>query len=212
MTPNPPIPPIDADDDTLRRHLAAAETPALLMALVHLTGDTSLLREQDRSNGWLLRPQGGLDPGAQEEIRATALDVLSRLRDGALTSPGPPDRDLLRQITGWALGGDVEELLPLVAEEIVPPGADPKAPDWHLEAVAPGRELHAAVIGAGMSGLLAAHRLSQAGVDVTVYEKNPDVGGTWFENTYPGCRVDVASHLYNYSFARTHDWPDHFCT
>jgi 4-hydroxyacetophenone monooxygenase len=61
-----------------------------------------------------------------------------------------------------------------------------------------------------MSGLVAAHRLRQAGLDVTVLEKNDDVGGTWFENTYPGCRVDVSNHFYSYSFAQRVDWPDHF--
>ena len=66
-----------------------------------------------------------------------------------------------------------------------------------------------AVVGAGMSGLLAAHRLRQAGIDVVVLEKNADVGGTWLENTYPGCRVDVANNLYSYSFAQT-AWPQHY--
>ena len=68
------------------------------------------------------------------------------------------------------------------------------------------------VIGAGMSGLLAAHRLQQAGVDYLVVEKNADVGGTWLENRYPGCRVDVPNHLYSYSFAQRDDWPQHFST
>jgi 4-hydroxyacetophenone monooxygenase len=45
-----------------------------------------------------------------------------------------------------------------------------------------------------------------------VYEKNPEVGGTWLQNTYPGCRVDVASHLFCYSFAQRDDWPQHFST
>ena len=63
-----------------------------------------------------------------------------------------------------------------------------------------------------MSGLLAAHRLRQAGIDVVVFEKNDDVGGTWLENTYPGCRVDVPSHLFCYSFAQRVDWPQHFST
>jgi 4-hydroxyacetophenone monooxygenase len=61
-----------------------------------------------------------------------------------------------------------------------------------------------------MSGLAAAHRLRQAGVEVTIFEKNTDVGGTWFENTYPGARVDVPNHLYSYSFAQTTEWPEFF--
>ena len=212
MTFNPPLRPIDVDDDTLRAHLRDAEVPALLMTVAHLTGDPSFLREDARSNGWLLRPQGGMSEWAQEEARESALAALARMRDDGTPQPPPPDERLLRRITSWALGPDTDDLVPLVAEEITPYGADPKAPAWDKADLAPDRDFHVSVIGAGMSGLLAAHRLAQAGVPFTVYEKNDDVGGTWFENTYPGCRVDVASHLYNYSFAGRSDWPDHFCT
>ena len=66
------------------------------------------------------------------------------------------------------------------------------------------------IIGAGMSGLAAGHRLAQAGVPFVIIEKNAEVGGTWCENQYPGCRVDVPNHLYSYSFAQRDDWPDHF--
>src|SRR5690606_27266523 len=68
------------------------------------------------------------------------------------------------------------------------------------------------VIGAGMSGILAGIRLKQADVPFVIIEKNPDVGGTWFENTYPGARVDVSNAFYSYSFAQKADWPTHFST
>jgi len=87
---------------------------------------------------------------------------------------------------------------------------DPRAPAWRLSDLAPERQLRVVVIGAGMSGLVAAHRLLQAGIDTVVMEKNPEVGGTWFENTYPGCRVDVPNYLYSYSFAQRDDWPQYF--
>ena len=66
-----------------------------------------------------------------------------------------------------------------------------------------------AVIGAGMSGILAAHRLTQAGIDCVVLDRNDDVGGTWLENTYPGCRVDVFNHVYCYSGEQRPDWPEY---
>ena len=53
-------------------------------------------------------------------------------------------------------------------------------------------------------------RLKQAGVPFAIIEKNADVGGTWFENTYPGARVDVANAFYSYSFAQKIDWPKYF--
>ena len=62
------------------------------------------------------------------------------------------------------------------------------------------------IIGAGMSGLCAAVRLKQAGVAFTLFEKNATVGGTWYENQYPGCGVDTPNHFYSYSFAPHHDW------
>ena len=56
------------------------------------------------------------------------------------------------------------------------------------------------------------HRLAQAGVEYEILEKNADVGGTWLENRYPGCRVDVPNHFYSYSFAQTSEWPQYFAT
>ena len=66
------------------------------------------------------------------------------------------------------------------------------------------------VIGCGMSGLLAAIRLQQAGIPYTVIEKNAGVGGTWWENTYPGARVDVGNHFYCYSFEPDDHWTEFF--
>ena len=43
-----------------------------------------------------------------------------------------------------------------------------------------------------------------------MFEKNADVGGTWLENVYPGCRVDVPNQLYSFSFAQTNDWVSRF--
>jgi cation diffusion facilitator CzcD-associated flavoprotein CzcO len=68
-----------------------------------------------------------------------------------------------------------------------------------------------AIIGSGFSGLGAAIRLQQAGQhDLVILERAQDVGGTWRDNTYPGCRCDVQSNLYSYSFALKPDWTESF--
>ena len=67
--------------------------------------------------------------------------------------------------------------------------------------------LDALIVGAGMSGMLAAIRLKQAGLGkLPILEKSEGVGGTWWSNRYPGCACDIPSHFYSYSFAPNPDW------
>jgi len=66
------------------------------------------------------------------------------------------------------------------------------------------------VIGCGQSGLLAGIRLQEAGIPFTIVEKNAGVGGTWWENSYPGARVDVGNHFYCYSFEPSDAWTEYF--
>ena len=62
------------------------------------------------------------------------------------------------------------------------------------------------VVGAGFGGIAAGVKLQHAGIHTfTIYESSLGVGGTWWDNTYPGAEVDVGSHLYSYSF-KSHDW------
>ncbi|WP_370417381.1 flavin-containing monooxygenase [Streptomyces sp. QH1-20] len=71
----------------------------------------------------------------------------------------------------------------------------------------PGRDTHVVVVGAGFSGIGAAVRLRRAGFhDVLLLEKGPQLGGTWRDNTYPGCACDVPSTLYSYSFTPGTAW------
>jgi cation diffusion facilitator CzcD-associated flavoprotein CzcO len=68
-----------------------------------------------------------------------------------------------------------------------------------------------AVIGSGFGGLGAAVRLRREGItDFVVLERAASVGGTWRDNSYPGCACDVPSHLYSFSFAPNPDWPRTF--
>ncbi|MHC0434312.1 flavin-containing monooxygenase [Streptomyces sp. O3] len=68
-----------------------------------------------------------------------------------------------------------------------------------------------AVIGSGFGGLGAAVRLRREGItDFVVLERAGAVGGTWRDNSYPGCACDVPSHLYSFSFAPNPDWPRTF--
>ncbi|MDQ1521094.1 MAG: 4-hydroxyacetophenone monooxygenase [Actinomycetota bacterium] len=204
--------PITEDDDVIRSALRYADVPALLPALAYATGDLTLLRPDLRPDpNRMLEP----DAGISEEQKATAYDLafdaLVALRDSGGQLAVPPGPDDLRAMLEFAVGGvDMEDYLQLFREELAVGGEDLRAPQWRKADLAPDRPFLVGIVGAGMSGLVAAHRLDQAGVPYVIIEKNDDVGGTWLENTYPGCRVDVPNHFYSYSFAQRDDWPQHF--
>jgi len=79
-------------------------------------------------------------------------------------------------------------------------------------APAPGvRDVRIGIVGAGFGGIAAAIRLRQQGIsDFVVFERAETLGGTWRDNTYPGCACDVESHLYSLSFAPWPDWTRKF--
>jgi 4-hydroxyacetophenone monooxygenase len=112
----------------------------------------------------------------------------------------------------FIVAGDVPaDYVPMMLEEMELDGKDQRSDAWGNEVPAQERAQHKVlVIGGGMSGVLAAYRLQEAGIPYVVIEKNASVGGTWFENRYPGARVDVGNHLYSYSFEPAHHWTQYF--
>lgn len=65
---------------------------------------------------------------------------------------------------------------------------------------------HAIIIGSGLGGLTAAIKLQEDGHTFDLIDRNPKVGGTWYENSYPGCACDVPVALYQLSFAQSINW------
>jgi 4-hydroxyacetophenone monooxygenase len=204
-----PIEPITVDDEFLRNALEDADVPALLPALAYITGDFSLLREDLRIDpALMMQDQGGLTPEQLADARKVALGALIRFRDSG-SIPGPPvEGERLTQIVEYMSGGvPIDHYMDMAHEELALWPDDERSAHWRKHDVAPDRDFLVAIIGAGMSGIVAAYRLEQAGVPYVVLDKNNDVGGTWLENTYPGCRVDIPNHYYSYSFAQRDDWP-----
>jgi cation diffusion facilitator CzcD-associated flavoprotein CzcO len=69
------------------------------------------------------------------------------------------------------------------------------------------RSLEVVIVGAGFGGIAAAVELRGHGIrNIRILEKAPELGGTWFYNSYPGAACDVPSHLYSFSFAQRRDW------
>ena len=204
---------ITADDDTLKAALAEAHVPSLMLALVHLTGDLDIIRGDIKPQTTLFigDPQGGLSEEEQKRVRDEAFDVLRAYRDGKRELPAAPSPEAMREMLDFVVGQDVsEDYVEFLTAELSLHGEDPYAQPALEDVPQAARErFHVLVIGAGMSGVLAGIRLKEAGIPFTIVEKNADVGGTWYENRYPGCRVDSPNHVYSYSF-RPQDWPQHF--
>lgn len=207
----PEILPIAETDAQLHAILndPGADLPPLLPALAYALGDTTLLpADLVLDPAKLLEEQGGWTADQQQRCRDLAVQGLTRLRDKGPAAA--PDDEHLGPIMNWLTGVELTgSYVPMLTEELAPSDQDLRAPDWHKDDIAPRRDFAVAIIGAGMSGILTAYRLRQAGVPFVVLEKNGGIGGTWLENTYPGCRVDVSNHVYCYSFMQKHDWPQY---
>ena len=213
MTLRHAIEPLPPDDETIRQALEDAHLRSLLPALAQITGDPSVLRDDLRPTPrGASGPAGRVAGGGRGRGDATlALRTLVAWRDAGSVVAEPPSPAAARRMIDYLLGEPVsDDYLPLLLEELAFADGDARAPRWRKEEIAAGRSLRVIVIGAGMSGVLAARRLRQAGIPCTVVEKNGDVGGTWFENTYPGARVDTPNHLYSYACAQKLDWPYHY--
>jgi 4-hydroxyacetophenone monooxygenase len=200
-------------DQAIDDALASAHLPALAAALAHLTGDETWLRPEWRPHYVPMdRTNIGVSVEEQARLKAAARQTIKAFLGGSLKPAGTPPPALIQRMMSFVAGVDIgEHYIPYLTDELAVEGVSSKDPDWSspkLKAAAKG--LKVLVIGAGMSGILAGIRLKQAGIPFEIVEKNADVGGTWLENTYPGCRVDSSNHMYSYSFEPNHQWPNYF--
>jgi 4-hydroxyacetophenone monooxygenase len=205
--------PITEDDAFIAEALRSASIPTLMMSMVHMSGDASLLRGDIRPGTAILgEAQGFMTDAEKDEIRARALEIIAAYRDRGCTLPDPPSSETVHEMMSFMVGEPVPaDYVPMMLEEMALDGEDARDVHWDHSVSADAKaSFPVLVIGAGMSGLLAAIRLKDLGIPYLVVEKNDGVGGTWYENTYPGCRVDIANHFYCYSFEPNHDWSEYF--
>lgn len=189
--------------------LEQVSIPTLLLSLVHITGDPRFIRDFKPAGIFLNEVQGFMSEEDKARARAAALPVITDYRDRGCPEPAPLPREVIKEMMDWAVCETVpDDYVPLLLEEIDLDGVDPRRPTpLDPEHAA---QLPVVVVGCGESGILAGIRLKQANIPFTIVEKNPGPGGTWWENTYPGARVDVANHFYCYSFEPSNDWTHFF--
>ncbi len=207
--------PFTDSDEQIVEHLRDVSVPTLLMSCVHMADDEAtrraILDGPLRPAGLFLNEvQGYMSEEDKAAARALALGIIRDYRDRGCPEPRPVEPAMLQQMMDWIAAAEVPgEYVPMMLEEMGLDGDDPREDDLRSDDAARAG-FPVIVIGAGQSGLLAAIRLKQAGIPFTVIEKNPGVGGTWWENSYPGARVDVGNHFYCYSFEPADHWSEFF--
>jgi 4-hydroxyacetophenone monooxygenase len=201
--------PFTTSDVQIAEALLDVSIPTLMLSLVHMSGDPGLIRGELKPAGLFLNEvQGYMSEEDKATVRKIALEVIAGYRDRGCPEPEPIGPELLQEMMQWLVCEPVPpEYVPMLLEEMELDGRDRRAARSTRK---PADDFPVVVIGCGESGLLAGIRLKEAGIPFTIVEKNAGVGGTWWQNTYPGARVDVGNHFYCYSFEPTDQWTHFF--
>lgn len=199
------------DRDTVHAAVVGGNIPCLLPVLYQLTGETRWLEAPyfpKHTSGFEELNSGGLPADIQDEIFAAATDAILDWANGKPIAHPTPSAAELTALMSAAMGEPIpESYAPMVAEHL---GFAPFEPASVGRKIAEHRpDFKVVIVGAGVSGLACAIDLAKAGVPYVILERNTHVGGTWWENTYPGARVDIPSDLYSYSFFPK-NWSENF--
>ena len=202
-----------ADDAVIEDAIAHADPMVLRGLIYQLTGDAEVA-----ATGVKTVQTGYFDvasPATEADVallRRKGVEFLKAYRDSGAGVIAIGPRERLAVSLGLMLGQTMEgENLQHHEDELA---IDPSVRSLHWrEKPDPARlkDFTVTVIGAGMGGLNAALQLRKAGFPFTVLEKNAGVGGTWWENRYPGARVDTPSRSYTHLFGVDFPYPNPFC-
>jgi 4-hydroxyacetophenone monooxygenase len=198
---------LDSRQELQQAALRETDFAPLLMAYVQLSGDESALDEYGR---YITGPWNWME-NAPPEARRELAGKISLAMQARQAPPALPEA-LLRRMMSVCVGQPVpEEYADLLKHEMQLAGTRQLEVRWRKRpADATLAGFRVAIIGAGESGICAGIKLLELGIPFVILEKNETVGGTWFENDYPGCGVDTPNHFYCYSFEPNHDWSRHF--
>jgi 4-hydroxyacetophenone monooxygenase len=197
-----------ATDEQIDDALQYASPMVLRGLLYQLTGDESVIAMKPGAAAKFVVGSELADPDDEVLIRQKAATFLKQYRDSGAgeIDLGPQSR--MRQSLSLTAGQEIPEVdFPIWVQETAldrwargvqwSGGKTPEA----------AKEFKVAVIGTGISGLNTAAQLKRAGIPFTVFEKNPEVGGSWYENRYPGARVDTPSRGYTHLISYDYPFP-----
>jgi 4-hydroxyacetophenone monooxygenase len=198
------------DSAQLRRALEQADLRVLLMVLYHYTGDRRWLEPPFRplrDVRLIADESAGLAPEVQDEIREAAAKILGN-PEAAPAFMDPGDERMVEMMSA-CLGEPVPaEYAPMMREEL---GFTSRDVAWRADRAPDAvSEREVLIVGAGVSGIALGARLEELGIPYTIVERHAQVGGTWYENQYPGCGVDTPNHAYSFSMGSRYRWRRYF--
>jgi 4-hydroxyacetophenone monooxygenase len=200
---------LHATDAEIEQHVQSGDPMTLRGLLYQLTGNAAIAATKlGETPGMILPLKALVDNEDIALVRAAAAAFLRAHREAGTPALGPGPIDRLPQSLSLAAGAEIPaEAIEFCIEEL---GIE-RIPRRHELRYRPPRttDFHVVVIGAGVGGINAAINLRESDIPFTVVEKNDGVGGTWHDNSYPGCRVDVPSLAYSHSFGLHYAW-DHW--
>ena len=205
---------LNASDEVIEDAVNRADVMVLRGLIYQLTGDQELVDVglKTISAGGFFVGRGPATDADTALIRRKAIEFLKAYRDSGAGEIGfgPPER------LATSIRMMFDEPLPdadmgMYIEELA---LDhwARALDWQREPSPEQlRDFTVTIIGAGMGGLNAAVHLKRAGIPYLHVEKNDGVGGTWYENRYPGARVDTPSRSYTHLYGVDFGYPNPYC-
>lgn len=201
-----------ATDEQIEAAVAASDPMVLRGLLYQLTGDEEVpATATDPVEFLFLEMQFVIDPDQLAVLHRKAVELLKSLRDGDADEVPFGPRERLRASLDLTSGVELEDCEAEMFEAST--GVEPFVHGLSWERQPEPERLGAfsvAVIGAGLGGLNAGVMLKRAGIPFTILEKNPAVAGTWYENRYPGARVDNPSRAYVHAYGADYDFPGMF--
>lgn len=195
----------------LREALQLGHVPVLLSLLIHLSGDEKWRDERyrtARTRGLEDHRDGGLPEDEQQEIRDAAFELA---KNWTAESVVPElDDEALTEIATFTFG---EEVFPdyggFIKEQLEARVGRRVKEYFAKRGPTITTDKKVVIVGGGPSGILSSIRLQAMGIEHVLLEKEPEFGGAWENNSYPGCGVDTPSYLYSYTFFDRH-WSKHY--
>jgi 4-hydroxyacetophenone monooxygenase len=198
----------DRNADELRTHLCRADAGVLVAVLAQLTGDASVVDRFGPKISHVPDPPeraGVTDSDTMEALVTALTEALGAPRPaGALAAEDP---QLFSRLLPVALGSEVDdEFVPLLLEQGGFQLSQPTLP----RTVPIPETTTVAIIGAGIAGIIMALAAADAGVRYEIFDRNDEVGGTWWTTKYPGIGVDTPSAYYSLSREVNPNWTSYY--